>query len=160
MKKANNIEITSQEIANWFLSRISMSPKKLQKMLYYAYSWVLTLTNDSSDHIENKLFNDSFEAWAHGPVLMDIYHHYKDCGYNNIPKYEGKVVKLPDEIDDILNQVIDVYGKYTADQLESITHQESPWINARKDLSPLESSNNMISDQDIFSCYIKRVSED
>lgn len=155
-----NTELTSQEIANWFLSRSSMSPKKLQKMLYYAYSWVLTLTNDSSTHIKNRLFNDSFEAWAHGPVLMDIYHLYKEYGYNNIPKYEGSVAEVPDEIDDILNQVMDVYGDYTADQLESITHQESPWINARKGLSPLESSNRTISDTDIFSCYIKRVSED
>lgn len=160
MEEKNLINLTSQEIANWFLSQASMSPKKLQKMLYYAYSWVLTLTNDSSDCIENRLFKDNFEAWAHGPVLMDIYQEYKDNGYNNISKYEGNVVELPDEIDDILNQVMEVYGKYTADQLESITHQESPWINARHGLSPLESSNNIISDQDIFSCYIQRVSED
>lgn len=148
---------TADQIADWYLSKSNMSPKKLQKILYYAYAWVLTLTNDDINHLDNKLFDNNFEAWAHGPVIYSIYEEYKLYGYNDIPKYEGNIVKLPDDISDILNQVWDEYGSFTSDQLESITHQETPWINAREGLSPLASSNKVITDKDIFECYIERV---
>ncbi|MGJ3876159.1 Panacea domain-containing protein [Lactiplantibacillus argentoratensis] len=149
---------TADTIAKWFLTRSSMSPKKLQKMIYYAYSWVLTLMNDNSSDLKNKLFDDEFEAWVHGPVIRSIYAKYADYGYHDIEKYVGEESpKVSADIEDILNQVNDVYGGYTADELESITHQESPWKRARAGLSTLDSSNNKISDADIFNCYIKRV---
>ncbi|MGP3638801.1 Panacea domain-containing protein [Lentilactobacillus hilgardii] len=151
-------EYSADEVAKWFLSRTSMSPKKLQKMLYYAYSWVLTLMNDSSQNLQNRLFNENFEAWVHGPVVRSIYAKYANWGYQDINDCVGKESpKFPDDIEDILKQVSHVYGKYTADELESITHQEEPWKKARKGLSALDSSNQCISDQDIFNYYIRRV---
>lgn len=140
------------DVAKWFLSKQSMSPKKLQKLLYYAYSWVLTLTNDSADDIENKLFENNFEAWVHGPVLRDIYNEYREYGYRKIPQTNCGIT-FSDDINDILRQVWEVYGNYTADELESLTHQESPWKNARKGLSPVEASDKPILDKDIFNCY-------
>ncbi|EGE9348465.1 hypothetical protein IBL91_003145, partial [Listeria monocytogenes] len=59
---------TADQVADWFLCRKAMTPKKLQKMLYYAYAWTLTLTNDNPDDLKNKLFPEKFEAWVHGPV--------------------------------------------------------------------------------------------
>lgn len=150
-------KFTAQQIANWYLKKGSLSPKKLQKILYYAYSWVLTLTNDDVDHLDNKLFDDTFEAWAHGPVLNDIYSKYKSYGYNDIPEYNGEVVELPDDVEDILNQVWDEYGAFTADQLENLSHREAPWIKARGDATPLSASTSAIYNKDIFKCYIERV---
>lgn len=147
------MKYSSIEIAHWFLNKESMSPKRLQKLLYYAYSWVLTLTNDDDNELENRLFDDKFEAWVHGPVLRDIYNEYRKYGYNDINKYDGDLPKFSSEIQDILNQVWDVYGNFSADQLESLTHQEYPWKNARKGLSPVEASDNVIDDKDIFNCY-------
>nr|DAU06460.1 MAG TPA: hypothetical protein [Caudoviricetes sp.] len=150
---------TYNQVADWFLSKDMgrISPKKLQKLVYYAYAWTLTLTNDSPDHINNRLFNNGkFEAWIHGPVIRGLYAEYADYGFNGITKKVNKI-KFTDDIEDILNQVWDVYGKYTADQLESMTHQEDPWQNARKGYSPLENCSNEISDVDIFNYYIKRV---
>src|SRR5699024_7071293 len=119
------------DVIDWFLSRDSMSPKKLQKLLYYAYSWTLTLENEEADSLNNKLFDEKFEAWVHGPVIPKIYRKYSHLGYNNIEKNEEEVPVFQDDIESILNQVWDVYGNYTGDELESITHQESPWLNAR-----------------------------
>ena len=48
------------DIANWFLSKESMSPKKIQKLVYYAYSWYLTLMNDSEEELTNKLLKPGF----------------------------------------------------------------------------------------------------
>ena len=152
-------QYTYDEVADWFLSKGEgkISPKKLQKLVYYAYAWTLTLLNDSAENLTNKLFDDGrFEAWVHGPVIHGLYSEYSEYGFNNISKSKTRPT-FTEDIEDVLNQVWDVYGKYNADQLESMTHQESPWKNARKDLSPLDSSSNFISDKDIFNCYIKRI---
>ena len=44
----------------------------------------------------------------------------------------------------------EVYGGYTANQLEMLSHQEVPWLNARKGISPEIASSNLIKDIDIF----------
>lgn len=151
-------EITVNQVANWYLSKAPMSPKKLQKILYYAYVWFLTLMNESYDNIENRLFENHFEAWVHGPVYPEIYHEYKEYGYNHIPQLECDAPTFSADVEDILQQVWDVYGEYTAGQLESISHQESPWINARGNCSAYEICDNRITDEDIYKCYAARIS--
>lgn len=146
-----------EAVAKWFLSRKSMSPKKLQKMLYYAYVWVLTLLNESADDLNNRLFEEKFEAWVHGPVIYSVYDQYREWGFSDIPQYEGEVPKFADEVEDILEQVLDVYGNFTGNQLESMTHQEDPWKKAREGYGPLDRCNEVISDESIFEYYIKRV---
>ncbi|WP_423710358.1 Panacea domain-containing protein [Latilactobacillus curvatus] len=150
-------EYTTSQIANWFLAKESISPKKLQKLMYYAYAWTLTLTNDSPDELNNRLFNDKFQAWVHGPVLNDIYHQYAQYGYHNIDSKDIEKPNLVSDIEDILEQVWDVYGKYSADELESLTHQESPWKTARAGVDPLESCQNELDDRIIYECYISRI---
>lgn len=125
-------------------------------MVYYSYAWVLTLLNDSPDKLTNRLFDDKIEAWVHGPVIASLYNDYADYGFNDIPQQDEKVT-FPSDVENVLEQVLEVYGKYNANELESLTHQETPWKNARKDCSPLERSNNPIADEDIYNCYIKRV---
>src|SRR5690606_31825912 len=88
-----------EAVAKWFLSRKSMSPKKLQKMLYYAYVWVLTLLNESADDLNNRLFEEKFEAWVHGPVIYSVYDQYREWGFSDIPQYEGEVPKFADEVE-------------------------------------------------------------
>jgi len=146
-------QYTADQVADWYLAQDSMSPKKLQKLLYYAYAWVLTLTNEDDHHLDNQLFNDHFEAWVHGPVLPEIYRKYREYGYHNIPK-QVNVPQFSDEVEDILQQVWEEYGSYTADELESITHQEKPWRMARQGISPLNASSKELSDQAIFDYYM------
>lgn len=148
----------ASEIANWFLHNVpNVTNKKLQKLLYYAYSWYLVLINESADRLDAKLFENKFEAWVHGAVYPDIYYEYRKYGSAVIDRYDGKLANLsPDEID-ILNQVVTVYGEYTGNELESICHQESPWINARDGLPAYIGCTNPIDDKDIFECYSKRL---
>ena len=54
---------------------------------------------------------------------------------------------------DILDEVWRVYGKYDADYLESLTHNEKPWQEAREHLSPKENSNITISLDSMKSYY-------
>ena len=69
------------KVANFYLSKQSMSPKKLQKILYYAYAWTLALLNDDEEHLNNRLFDSKFEAWVHGPVNREIYNRFNPAKY-------------------------------------------------------------------------------
>jgi len=141
------------DVANWFLQKEPMSHKKLQKLTYYAYAWALTLMNDDPDEIHYYLFNDDEpQAWVHGPVFPSLYQRYKSNGWEDISPVEP-TVSFSSEEEDILNQVWSIYGDMTGNQLESITHKESPWRNARGNLSPAESCRNTICSEDIFRYY-------
>ena len=142
-----------EDIANYFLAKESMTPKKLQKILFYAYSWFLTIENESVNELENRLFENKFEAWVHGPVVVTIYQKYKDYGFWDIPKYKGDLTNFPESVISILDEVWEVYGAYSGHDLESITHREDPWKKARIGCDVFERSNHLISDTDIYKYY-------
>ena len=145
-------------VADYYLSKSEMSPKKLQKILYYAYSWTLALLNERVDDLSFKLFDDQIEAWVHGPVVPYIYHKYKEYGWGNIPKLSNyNKNNFPEDVLDILEQVWTAYGDFSGNELESITHKEDPWIIARKGCSVSSPSSTPISDIIIFEYYNKRV---
>lgn len=155
-KKIMKSSIDVFNVADWVLTKESMTPKKLQKMVYYAYAWFLTFFNESEDDLSNRLFNEHFEAWVHGPVCPELYRKYKDHGWQEIPKIKG-TVPFNEDVNDIFEQVWDVYGSYTAGQLESISHQEEPWQKARDGCPAYEPCNNIIDDKEIFKCYSSRL---
>ena len=55
---------------------------------------------------------------------------------------------------DILNAVFDLYDNYNGDQLEEITHRESPWQKQRVGLHEYEPSSNVISVKDMREYYL------
>jgi hypothetical protein len=136
-----------------------MTPKKLQKMLYYCYSWHLALTaenEDTEEILSSRLFDATFEAWAHGPVIPEVYNAYKKNKYTVIEE-SGIDIDVDeflnvDEIDSI-EQVVEVYGDLNGNQLEQISHSEEPWIIARGDAKPLDICTNKIDDFSIYSFY-------
>lgn len=145
-------ETTISDVAKTFLNIDEMTPKKLQKLCYYAYSWYLTYREGE------KLFDDEFEAWIHGPVNPDLYRQYRKFGFSEIPKEKT----LPENISgkphiaEFIDSIYQTYGHLDGDQLEWLTHQEAPWLQARGSLMPFESSNTKIDDDVIYS-YFKGV---
>ena len=145
---------TVDNIADFFLSKESISPKKLQKLVYYSYAWSIALLNDSPENIQFKLFESDVEAWVHGPVVPELYRKYKDFGWQEIPKVKDFDESIfASEILDILQQVWDVYGGFTGNQLEAISHKEMPWIEARKGIPVCMASSEIISDKNMFIYY-------
>lgn len=140
------------DIANWFLSKESMTHKKLQKLCYYAQAWYLALYDE-------KLIDGDFEAWIHGPVNPYLYYEYKDYRWNEIRK-KRKKPSLDNTTNDFLERVWATYGDCDGHQLEAFTHEETPWINARKGLGPWESSKNIISTEDMKNYYYDLYSGD
>ena len=51
------VKYSYNDVADLFLveGKGKISPKKLQKLVYYAYAWVLTLLNDSSEELNIRL---------------------------------------------------------------------------------------------------------
>lgn len=77
------------------------------------------------------LFNERMEAWAHGPVVVDIYHELKKYGKSPIDPdtFISDDFNWDDyrPVEDTLIEVWNKYGPYSAWALRNKTHTESPW---------------------------------
>lgn len=133
-------KIAEYILAYSFKNKITdVSNKKLQKLLYYVYSWVLV-------YKDKKLFNEPIEAWLHGPVVPCVYQEYKHFGFKNIECTKQDVkLNVTDDIKLLIDAVLEQYSKYDADYLEYLSHTETPWIKARK---------NQTAEDDIIQCSI------
>lgn len=138
------------DIANWFLQQEQMSDKKLQKLCYYSYAWGVALLN-------RPLFDDTrFEAWAHGPVSPELYQECKRYGWSPIPQNkfsEAHAIKDKD-ISELLESIWLTYGDKDANELEALTHRESPWKIARNGILDGERSNNVLNDGIMHDFYL------
>lgn len=98
-----------------------ISNLKLQKLVYYAQGFHLALFNE-------ELFNERIEAWDHGPVVPPLYGEYKCYGAGAIPKSDDfDSLSLTDEQKELINEVYEVYGQFSAWKLRNMTHDETPW---------------------------------
>ncbi|WP_293160642.1 Panacea domain-containing protein [Okeania sp. SIO2C9] len=81
----------SLDIARYFLCRIdreagdTISPFKLQKLVYYAQAWSLVFRN-------KPLFFQDIEAWVSGPIIRDVWNEYKPYNYRDIPPFQLSVI--------------------------------------------------------------------
>lgn len=62
-------------------------------------------------------------------------------------------------LDKHIGSILDIFGVETAPALELMTHQEMPWIHARRGLSPTTNSNAVIS-KDSMKRYYKQLAKD
>ena len=137
------------DIADWFLSKEAMTPKKLQKLCYYYKAWGLALYN------EDLLPDSKFEAWIHGPVNPALYQRYVNYYWQDIPQKKDNsslFIEIEKEIE-LLNSIWATYGEMTANALEAQTHVETPWRNARIGLDEFDISKNVINNEDMKSYY-------
>lgn len=145
------IKMDILEVADAFLYLDSMSPKKLQKLCYYAQGWYAGLTG-------RRLFTNELEAWIHGPVSPKLYEKYKMYGYENIPQKDVNTEDI--ELRGIVEQIYRIYGKLDGDELEQLTHKESPWLNARKGIESWAPSNEKIKFADLVEFFSKKFREE
>ncbi|MGH1035743.1 Panacea domain-containing protein [Bacillus cereus] len=118
---------------------------KLQKLVYYAEAMYMKINKEH-------LFNEDFQAWVHGPVCPELYYCYNNFGSSTIPPVNNKPI-----IDEKYTRVLDIawllFGDKDGKYLENKTHQESPWINARKGFGGNERSNTIINKQEMLAYY-------
>ncbi len=149
-------DITHDMVADYFLSFSRehgdyLTNLKLQKMVFYAQAWYLAI-------FEKPLFDADFQAWVHGPVCPELYQRFKECRWSPISE-NIDVPVLPDHIKDFLTQVFESYGQYSAYQLEQMTHQESPWLEARGCIPLDENSSSVITKESMRNFYSAQIEE-
>ena len=122
---------TARDVANHFLSLAAVDEDgellthlKLQKLLYYAQGFHIAIFG-------RRLFPESMEAWDHGPVAPSIWHAFKALGSEPIPAPDNDgAAALSEEQRDLLNDVWNTYGQFSAWKLRNMTHEEPPWHDA------------------------------
>ncbi|MDE5786967.1 MAG: DUF4065 domain-containing protein [Bacteroidaceae bacterium] len=145
----------------------SVSPLKLQKLLYYVQSWYMVFFG-----AEHTLFEEAPEAWVNGPVYPQIFHKYKACVSNMCDHLKPEHFDAQDVIDGLqeltssleftdeeircIDSIITLYGAKSQNQLILMTHSESPWVEARGDLLPIERSSHVITHQSMYTYYNDR----
>lgn len=146
---------TPLQIANWFLANIGreagdlITHLKLQKLVYYAQAWSLAARG-------KPLFEEDFQAWAHGPVVPSLFRAFRDFGMDPIPG-PASVPRLDEETVELLTEVLDIYGEHSAKKLEQLTHRERPWRDARGDL-PAEARSDAVITKAAMRSYYSELS--
>jgi len=152
-----------KDVSNYVIFRLtsegggSLSHLKLQKLLYYIQSWNLAYEG-------KPFFKGTFQAWIHGPVNRSIYNQFKDTKYMyssiNLKDLEGVDFSFQDLSNDdktFIDGVLEVYAPFSDVQLEKMTHDETPWIEARADYPAYERCENDISEETMASYYGERL---
>lgn len=103
-----------------------ISNLKLQKLVYYSQGFHLAMHN-------RPLFTESIEAWDHGPVSPLLYSAYREYGGGAIPKpVDFDNSHLTQDEKELLEEVYEVYGQFSAWKLRNMTHDEAPWNNTNR----------------------------
>lgn len=136
----------------------SLSILKLQKLLYYVQAWHLAFGR-------GPFFAGRFQAWVHGPVSREVYDRFKDThslfstvGERDI-RSSFNPNALPTEARDHIDEILEAYGKFSGVQLENMTHEEFPWVQARGTLKPFERCETEIEEGLMREFYGKLLKE-
>lgn len=113
-----------------FESLEEVTPLMLQKLLYFIQGIHCALFG-------SPMFAEDCEAWIHGPVYPEVYDLFKDFKYNPIDDMrfsilDGTAGELTEQERRVIDLVANTFGLYGGKVLERITHNEKPWIDARR----------------------------
>lgn len=120
----------------------SPSPMKLQKLCYYAQGYALAEGGE--------LFPEDFQAWQHGPVVYELYSKYRNYQWRQIA---DEIAGITTDKIDFVREVVAAYGRYDGAALSTMTHRESPWIEARGDLEESAGSTAPITKESLANFF-------
>ena len=123
---------------------------RLQKLLYYAQGWHLAAFG-------RPLFVGRIEAWKHGPVVKELYPTFKDYKARSISPDDAGEPTLSDQDAAFIRSVWEEYKPHSAAGLRTMTHQESPWLEARGDLPEDAMCDREISPASMQSFFAERM---
>lgn len=123
----------------------TISNLKLQKILYFIQAEFLVVQ-------DKPCFQEKIEAWDFGPVVPEVYRHYKVYGSAAIPSLRSEDYCPFSKKDKILaDGIIDECANYSTSELAEYTHNQSPWITAYG-----QSGSAVITNESIKSFFEKK----
>ena len=139
-------------VASIFEKLEEVTPLMLQKLLYFNQGVYSALYG-------RPIFEEDCRAWIHGPVYPEVYDLFRDFKYNPIDDarfalLEGTEDALTDDEKRVIDLVVNTFGMYGGKVLEKITHNENPWMEARKGYGDSIPSSELLSKERIMKYYI------
>lgn len=132
------VKIASYLVKRYFEDmKEQISEMKLHKLLYFTQ-------RESFIQLGEPIFNDKFQAWRYGPVMVQVRDLFKSGQLNLIP---------PDEELESYRNVFDVvmneYAPMDTWTLSDMTHAETSWKKARTGLNPSDKCSCEMDTEDI-----------
>jgi uncharacterized phage-associated protein len=124
----------------------SMSAMKLQKLIYYSQAWHLVWA-------EEPLFDEPIEAWANGPVVHKVFDGHRGKFTVAPPWTRGDPDALDKAEQGTVDAVLENYGELSGRTLSTLTHDETPWREARAGLAPTDRSARPIDLETMAEFY-------
>jgi len=122
--------------------QMSITPLKLQKLLYYAQGYSYNWDRD-------KLFTDEIEAYNSGPVVREVYIILNKYGQSEIPKSEGKDIVTTKERKETIQGVWMGYKRMSGIELAARSKTEEPCMNCL-------TNNERIIKKEVIQEYFKK----
>lgn len=141
----------STAIANYLIgaSPHGLDALQVMKLAYIAHGFTLGLRG-------RPLLEDDVEAWKLGPVMRRIYHVLPGGSGHIREALTFERAELTREDKELVDTVLERYGKYTGLYLSSLTHSVgSPW---EKTWSTY--GKNAIIPQDLIRSHYERIVSD
>lgn len=138
-------------IAYIFEKLEEVTPLMLQKLLYFIQGVYSALYG-------MPIFEEDCRAWLHGPVYPEVYELFRDFKYNPIDDARfallvGTEASLTKEEKKVIDLVVSTFGMYGGKVLERITHNEEPWMEARKGYGDSIPSSELLPKDRIMKYY-------
>lgn len=137
---------SAHDVAAYILERHGpLSAMKLQKLVYYSQAWSLVWD-------DRPLFGERVEAWAHGPVVRELYDRHR--GHFEVRDWPwGDAAALDVDGRATVDAVLGFYGGRSAQWLSDLTHRERPWAEARAGMPEGERGSREISLESMMEYY-------
>lgn len=118
----------SLDVANYFIAnyggQMRITNLGLNKLVYFAQAEALKRQGTA-------LFLDRIEAWEYGPVEPLVYHSFKRYGRGVIPVATEPISSCTLQDMEIMDSVMESYGKLTAYDLVKLSHKDGGAWKAR-----------------------------
>ncbi|MEO3856277.1 type II toxin-antitoxin system antitoxin SocA domain-containing protein [Acrocarpospora sp. B8E8] len=140
---------TVLDVAAHILDRLGpMAAMKVHRLAWFSYGYHLVWE-------ERRLFAEPFAAWANGPASPDLYAVHRGLLSLSPGSVPGDPGVLDDGERESVGVVLGELGDCDAHTLSLMTHQASPWVEARRRaaVGPLERSGELLLDAEIFEYF-------
>lgn len=136
------------DVAQYIIDRLGpMSSMRLQKLVYLSQC-------ESLARSKNTLFQNSIKAWAHSPVVEELYNAHKDFSeVDSLSFSHLSSNTLNKEQKDLLNRVIETYGDKSSQWLIDQIRSTRPWQIAREGIPDSERGDVEITPSSIIKYY-------
>lgn len=114
------------------MSGDSINETRMHKIMYFAQRESIIANGKF-------LFDEDFQGWKYGPVLLDVRQQY----FTPTP-FSAITENVSPESTDLLREVLKRYGSMSSWTLSDLSHAEISWRMSRKGLKPSENGDKII----------------